>query len=152
MVAFKFVVLGALSCAQGWPLPPLLFAEWLNDPPGQMRWLHWASCNIAVGSLKWSGFDWTAAPPTLSSRRAWKIQTCYEYVHAMQLFQHLVNELIPVTTTLLGSSKHSYLFPQDRCWLKYTLQSIICGPWLYHSQRDSWLSAECHTRFITHDM
>ena len=33
----------------------------------------------------------TAALLTLSFRRTWKIQTCYDHVHTMLLFQHLVN-------------------------------------------------------------
>lgn len=95
------------------------------------------------------GSDRAAALLTLSSRRAWKIQTRYEYVHTMPLFQHLVSELIPVTTTPLGFSKHSYLLPQDRCWLEYTLQSIICGPSLYRSQQVSWLSAKCRMHILS---
>lgn len=38
----------------------------------------------------------------------------------------------------VGFSKHSYLFPQDPCQREYTLQSMICGPWL-HCSHQAWL-------------
>lgn len=36
-----------------------------------------------------------AALLTLSFIRAWKILTCYEYVRAVLLFQHILSVLIP---------------------------------------------------------
>lgn len=46
----------------------------------------------------------------------------------------LFHQLVPP----IGSSQHSYLFPQDPCRREYTLQSMICGPWLRCSHQ-AWL-------------
>lgn len=103
---------------------------------------HQIKCDDYIEHPAFSQWDLSsvqgAAQLTLSFRQVQKIQSCHENVHTMALFQHLVSVLIPATVAPLGFSKHSYLFPQDPCRLEYTLQSMICGPWLYRSHR-AWL-------------
>lgn len=75
-----------------------------------------------------------------------KIQSCHEYIHSMELFQHLGSVLIPATIAPLGFSKHSDLFPQDPCLLECTLQNMICGPGLYIAH------IKPSSLFMPHDM
>lgn len=63
MVALLFALFpGSSAVLKDRPFPPVLFAEWLNGPPDQMRWLYWAPSMLAVGSLKWLGC-WPGCSP-----------------------------------------------------------------------------------------
>lgn len=101
------------------PPPPLLFAEWLNSRPDHKWWLYWAPSLLAVGSLKWL-FCWPWTTDVLEKSRPamnMSIPCCSFSTYRV------------CSLPLRGFSKHSYIFPEDPCWLEYTQESMICGPW-----------------------